>query len=139
LEPSKSENCESECDAVQLLNKCRELKKIKIQLIKVMGDPNDYKYYDKEDFLNLHLFSMNIKNKLMENQKACAIGYVAGWVCIKLIHQESVDKQAAKSEDNSQINLKNTHIEMKLYQNASFYIHLKPHWNLQKKLRVYFI
>ena len=62
-------NCESECDAVQFLTKCSELKKIKIQL-KVIGDPNDDEYSDKEDFLNLHLSSMNIENILMENHEA---------------------------------------------------------------------
>ncbi|KAL4122974.1 hypothetical protein QTP88_015213 [Uroleucon formosanum] len=93
LEPSKSGNCESEGDAVQFLTKC--------------------------NFLNLHLSSMNIENILMENHEACAIGYVAGWVCSKLNHQECVDKLAAKSDDNSQVNLENTHIEMKSYQNAN--------------------
>jgi len=46
-----------------------------------MGDTNDYVYSDKEAFLNLHLSSMNIENILIENHEACAIGYVAGWVC----------------------------------------------------------
>ncbi|XP_025191172.1 uncharacterized protein LOC112591547 [Melanaphis sacchari] len=112
LEPSQSGNCESECDAVQFLTKCSELNKIKIQL-KVIGDPNDDEYSDKEDCLNLHLSSMNIANIQMENHEACAIGYVAGWVCSKLIHQECVDKLAVKKQNNPQVNLENTHIEMK--------------------------
>ncbi|CAI6354503.1 unnamed protein product [Macrosiphum euphorbiae] len=137
LEPSKSGNCESECDAVQFLTKCSELKKIKIQL-KVIGDPNDDEYSDKEDFLNLHLYSMNIENILMENHEACAIGYVAGWMCSKLIHQECVDKLAAKSEDNSQVNLENTHIEMKSYQNANLLYPFKNTLEFAKKVTCIF-
>ena len=57
-------------------------------------------------------------------------------MCSKLIHQECVDKLAAKSEDNCQINLENTHIEIKLYRNSSLLYPLKPHWNFQKKLCV---
>ncbi|KAE9529051.1 hypothetical protein AGLY_012005 [Aphis glycines] len=83
------------------------------------SDPNDDEYSDKEDCLNLHLSSMNIENILMENHEACAIGYVAGWVCSKLIHQECVDKLAAKKQNNPQVNLENTHIEMKSYQNPN--------------------
>ncbi|XP_022161765.1 uncharacterized protein LOC111027676 [Myzus persicae] len=133
LEPSKSGNCESECDAVQFLTKCSELKKIKIQL-KLIGDPNDDEYSDKEDFLNSHLSSMNIENILMENHEACAIGYVAGWVCSKLIHQECVDKLAAKSGDNFQVNLENTHIEMKSYQNANLLYPFKNTLEFAKKV-----
>ncbi|KAE9525556.1 hypothetical protein AGLY_014083 [Aphis glycines] len=92
---------------------------IALQNLKVIGDPNDDEYSDKEDCLNLHLSSMNIENILMENHEACAIGYVAGWVCSKLIHQECVDKLAAKKQNNPQVNLENTHIEMKSYQNAN--------------------
>lgn len=62
---------------------------------------------------------MNIENIQMENHEACAIGYVAGWVCSKLIHQECVDRLAAKKQNNPQVNLENTHIEMKSYENAN--------------------
>lgn len=67
------------------MTKYNELKNIKIKF-KVINNENDYKYIDKEDFLNLDLSSMNIENILMENHEACAIGYVARWVCSKLTH-----------------------------------------------------
>jgi len=119
------------------LTKCSELKNIKIQL-KVIDDPNDDEYSDKEDFFNLHLSSINIENIQMKNHEACVIGYVGGWVCSKLIHQECVDKLVAKSDDNSQVNLENTHIEMKLYQNANLLNPFKNTLKFAKKVACIF-
>lgn len=99
LTPSQTGNCENETDAVKLFAKYNELKKVNLQL-KLRRDLNNDQHCNVENLLDLHLSPMNIQNILMENHEACAIGYITGWVCCQLTHQECVDKLAAKSENN---------------------------------------
>lgn len=135
LTPSQTGNCENETDAVKFFAKYNELKKVNLQL-KLRSNINDDQHCNVENLLNLHLSPMNIQNILMENHEACAIGYITGWVCSQLTHQECVYKLAAKSEDK--FTLENTHIEMKSYGNACLLFPFKTTLEYSKKITCIF-